>query len=597
MKPGVMQMIDGENSDTGKVNILLVDDQPARLLSYESILSSLGQRLISVRSGNEALQKVLTTELALILLDVSMPGMDGFETAALIHNHPRYQHIPIIFVTGIHVNDLDRLKGYQLGAVDYVSIPIVPEILRSKVAVLVELHCQRKKLQELNASLAAANARLELDNSTLQAEKTRELEVLNQHLSEANRELAKANQALLMENHERMRVESALKEADRHKDEFLAILAHELRNPLAPIRHAVDIMSQIKLEEDAFIWSREVIGRQVTHLTRLVDDLLDMSRITHGTIKLHKEVVKVQSIVERAVEALGPVIRNHHHELQIECPDASLAVHGDPVRLVQVLGNLLNNAAKFSPHPGVIRVVVEQRESRVEFRVIDSGIGIAPESLPQLFTLFSQIHDINDLARHSARRHGDGLDHGLGIGLALVKRLVELHDGVVSVRSEGLNAGSEFVFALPIHDVAEQVTTARETPAVVGMRRVLLVDDNADALEGLSLLMELAGHEVLKATDGLQALKLVEKHHPDVGILDIGMPVMDGYQLAQRLRAEPTSREMHLIALSGWGQHDDMQRAYQAGFDYHLVKPATFEAISELMAKLDDDVAVEATAK
>jgi len=588
MKPGIVQSLNDAGSDTSKVNILLVDDQPARLLSYESILGSLGQHLISVRSGNDALQQVLTMELAVILLDVSMPGMDGFETAALIHNHPRYQHIPIIFVTGIHVNDLDRLKGYQLGAVDYVSIPIVPEILRSKVAVLVELHCQRKKLQELNASLAAANARLEMDNTALQAEKTRELEVLNQHLSEANKELAKANQALLIENHERMRVESALKEADRHKDEFLAILAHELRNPLAPIRHAVDIMSNIELNDNAFIWSREVIGRQATHLTRLVDDLLDMSRITHGTIRLHKEVVTVQSIIERAIEALTPAIRSHHHELQVECGDPSITVYGDPVRLVQVLGNLLNNAAKFSPQPSTIRLVVAADNSMVEFRVIDSGIGIAPESLPQLFTLFSQIHDAKDQSPDSTRRHGNNHpEHGLGIGLALVKRLVELHEGHVNVRSAGLNAGSEFVFSLPIHVAAQTIPTSIDEPVDMPIRSVLLVDDNADALEGLSLLMELAGHKVFKATDGLQAIKLVEQHRPEIAILDIGMPVMDGYELAQHLRAEAISKEMHLIALSGWGQQDDMRRAYEAGFDYHLVKPATFEAISELMAKLE----------
>jgi signal transduction histidine kinase len=588
MKPGIVQAMGDAASDNDKVNILLVDDQPARLLSYESILGSLGQHLISVRSGNEALQQVLTTELAVILLDVSMPGMDGFETAALIHNHPRYQHIPIIFVTGIHVNDLDRLKGYQLGAVDYVSIPIVPEILRSKVAVLVELHCQRKKLQELNASLAAANARLEMDNTALQAEKTRELEVLNQHLSEANKELAKANQALLVENQERMRVESALKEADRHKDEFLAILAHELRNPLAPIRHAVDIMSNIDLDNKAFIWSREVIGRQATHLTRLVEDLLDVSRITHGTIRLHKEVVTVQSIIDRAIEALTPVIRNHNHELQVDCTDPSITVYGDPVRLVQVLGNLLNNAAKFSPQPGVIRVVVDVKQSTVEFRIIDSGIGIAPESLSQLFTLFSQIHNANDLFQSSTRRHGDShSEHGLGIGLALVKRLVELHDGSVSVRSAGLNAGSEFIFSLPVHGAAETIVVTHDPPLDITARSVLLVDDNADALEGLSLLMELAGHKVFKATDGLQAIKLVEKHRPEIAILDIGMPVMDGYELAQHLRAEAIGKEMHLIALSGWGQQEDMQRAYEAGFDHHLVKPATFEAISELMAKLD----------
>ena len=582
-----MPMFDEATKDDEKVNILLVDDQPARLLSYESILGSLGQQLISVQSGDEALQQVLTIELALILLDVSMPGMDGFETAALIHNHPRYQHIPIIFVTGIHVNDLDRLKGYQLGAVDYVSIPIVPEILRSKVAVLVELHCQRKKLQQLNARLAAANARLELDNTTLQAEKNRELEVLNQHLSEANTELAKANQALLIENQERMRVESALKEADHHKDEFLAILAHELRNPLAPIRHAVDIMSRIELEEHSFIWSREVIGRQVTHLTRLVDDLLDISRITHGTIRLHKETMTVQSIIERAIEALAPVIRSRNHELQVECADPFITVYGDPVRLVQVLGNLLNNAAKFSPRPGLIRLTVEVHEATVEFHVIDSGIGIAAESLPQLFTLFSQIHDNDDLFRDASRRHGDSSpEHGLGIGLALVKRLVELHGGTVDVRSNGLNMGSEFIFSLPVQVAAEPITVEHDEADDITPRNVLLVDDNADALEGLSLLMELAGHKVFKATDGPQAIKLVEQHRPDIAILDIGMPVMDGYELAQHLRAQAISKDMYLIALSGWGQQDDMERAYQAGFNHHLVKPATFEAINDLLAKL-----------
>src|ERR1700719_4496038 len=217
-----------------KVNVLLVDDQPARILTYESILSELGQNLVSAHSGLEALEKLMKEEFAVVLLDVSMPDMDGFEAARLIHEHPRFEKTPIIFVTGVHVSELDRLKGYKVGAVDYVSIPVVPEILRSKVAVLIELYTKRRELQALNRNLAQANERLAEANTTLQAEKTRELESLNRVLQRANAELERANRSLQSEVAERARAEQALKEADRHKDEFLAMLAHELRNPLAP---------------------------------------------------------------------------------------------------------------------------------------------------------------------------------------------------------------------------------------------------------------------------------------------------------------------------------------------------------------------------
>src|SRR6185437_5919018 len=225
-----------------RVSILLVDDQPSRLLTYESILAELGQNLVCARSGLEALDRIMRHEFAVVLLDVSMPDMDGFEVARLIHEHPRFEKTPIIFVTGVHVSELDRLKGYKLGAVDYVAIPVVPEILRSKVAVLVELYLKRRELVELNRTLALANAQLAEANTTLQAEKTRELEAVNVHLQRANAELEQANRTLQSEVAERSRVEQALKEADRHKDEFLAMLAHELRNPLAPILNAVQLM-------------------------------------------------------------------------------------------------------------------------------------------------------------------------------------------------------------------------------------------------------------------------------------------------------------------------------------------------------------------
>ncbi len=570
----------GESIKDRKVNILLVDDQPARLLSYETILGELGQNLISARSGLEALEKLMKDEFALVLLDVSMPGMDGFETAALIHDHPRFEKTPIIFITGVHDTEFDRLKGYKLGAVDYVSIPVVPEILRSKVSVLVELHCQRRELQELNSSLAEANARLEAAHTTLQAERTRELQALNRDLQRANVELAESNLALQAEIAERSRAETALKEADRQKDEFLAILAHELRNPLAPIRNAVQIMSRVDLENPHVRWSRDVIDRQISHLTRLVDDLLDISRITRGTITLTTAPVSVGAILARALEASQPTIAEYKHTLEVDCPDESLLIEGDMTRLVQVLGNLISNAAKYTNAGGRIEVSVRAKNGDVEFRVKDNGIGIAPESLPKLFNLFSRVHS------------GDRAPGGLGIGLALSRKLVQMHLGDVLVESAGIGKGSEFVVRLPVVPADVESAKSAEAPDVDGNGdsmpkcTVLIADDNPDALESLGLLLECEGHQVLKAADGAQAFELARGARPEVAFLDIGMPVMTGYEAASRIRSEPWGKQIVLVALSGWGQRDDVQRSEAAGFDSHLVKPASFEALNEVLSHL-----------
>jgi len=560
-----------------KVNILLVDDQPARLLSYETILGQLGQNLISARSGVEALARLMKDEFALVLLDVSMPGMDGFETAAMIHDHPRFERTPIIFITGVHDTEFDRLKGYKLGAVDYVSIPVVPEILRSKVSVLVELHCQRLELQQLNRSLADANEQLEQANTTLQAEKTRELEALNLHLQKANTELAASNEALQAEIAERARAEALLLEADRHKDEFLAILAHELRNPLAPIRNAVEIMSRFPIENPKLKWSRDVIDRQAMHLTRLVDDLLDISRITRGTIRLAQEPVRSETIIARAVEALQPMIAEHRHELSIDCPDGSLMVRGDLTRLVQILGNLLNNAAKYTNDGGRIHMSVRRDGRLVEFRVKDNGIGIAPDSQSKLFNLFSRLETTDD------RTPG-----GLGIGLALVRKLVEMHSGEVAVRSAGVGQGSEFIVRIPLLDSipAAADRAARAAAATQPRHRILVADDNPDALESLALLLECDGHEVWKAANGAEAYELAEKCQPHLALLDIGMPVLDGYEAARRIRSETWGKAMMLVALSGWGQSSDVQRSRDSGFDTHLVKPASFDALAQLLSRV-----------
>lgn len=543
-----------------RVNILMVDDQPSRLLSYESILKDLGQSLISARSGEEALQRLLEDDFAVILLDVSMPGMDGFETAAMIHDHPRFESIPIIFVTGVHDSEFDALKGYRLGAVDYVSIPIVPEILRSKVSVLVELYVQRRELQRLNRSLAEANA-------TLQAEKARELERVNGTLEQAN---------------------AALRDADRHKDEFIAILAHELRNPLAPIRAAVDVMSLMPLEHSQLRWAREVIDRQTTHLSRLVDDLLDVSRISRGTIKLNKEPLTLRTILDRSVEAAQPIISAHHHELQIECLSDAATVEGDPTRLVQILSNLLNNAAKYMQASGTILLRASVDDEHAVFAVKDSGIGLTSEALPKLFNLFSRVHE------------DEGhLPSGLGIGLALVRQLVELHGGTVNATSPGPNRGSEFTVRLPLSSTAVPsalLDHVSPNPVQAQALRVLVADDNADALESLALLLEVCGHEVRKASDGQETLQAVTAWRPDVALLDIGMPILDGYEVARRIRSEPWGKQLFIVAVSGWGQSEDRQRATDAGFDLHFRKPIglpTLEGILEKAQRLNAETVVK----
>jgi len=561
-----------------KVNILLVDDQPARLLTYESVLRELGQNLVSVRSGVDALAKLMREEFAVVLLDVSMPDMDGFEAARLIHEHPRFEKTPIIFVTGVHVTELDRLKGYRLGAVDYVSIPVVPEILRSKVAVLVELYCKRRELRALNRDLAQANERLAQANRLLQAEKSRELETLNATLQRANAELERANSSLQREVAERARVEQALKEADRNKDEFLAVLAHELRNPLAPITNALRLMRMCAADPQTQGRSREVIERQLSQLTRLVDDLLDVSRITRGKITLTREPVAVARLIEHAVETVQPLMQEHEQVLILEGPAHALWVDGDPLRLAQALGNILGNAAKYTPRGGRIALSVTAEGAEAAIRIRDDGIGIPAERLPLIFDLFTQLD-----------RSGDQPQSGLGIGLALVRRLIEMHGGRVSASSEGAGRGSEFIVRLPL--LPPQVQPHEEQPAAPASaasapRRILLADDNADAVETLGSVLRLLGHEVFSAADGRSALETAARCRPDVALLDIGMPLLDGYEVARQIRAQPWGRRVVLFALTGWGQEADRRRSEEAGFDSHFVKPINLESFAEVLATL-----------
>jgi PAS domain S-box-containing protein len=373
----------------------------------------------------------------------------------------------------------------------------------------------------------------------------------------------------------------ALREADRRKDEFLATLAHELRNPLAPIRNSLQILKMSRLDAATVERSREMMERQVHHLVRLVDDLLDVSRVMRGKIELRKERVDLATVVARGVETVQPLIDAQRHELIVNLMPGSLPLDADPVRLAQVVGNLLTNAAKYTEANGRIWLTAQKDKNEAVLRVRDTGIGIAPDMLPHIFELFMQVD-------HAATRS----QGGLGIGLTLVKSLVEMHRGSIEAHSEGLGRGSEFVVRLPLVNEERQETDENEKrelpqiPARSSGHRLMVVDDNRDAADSLALLLRLQGHEVRVANDGAAALEMVKVYQPEIVFLDIGMPGMDGYEVARRLRRTPGLENTILAALTGWGQQDDRRRTAEAGFDHHLVKPPESKAVDSLLALL-----------
>jgi PAS domain S-box-containing protein len=373
----------------------------------------------------------------------------------------------------------------------------------------------------------------------------------------------------------------ALREADRRKDEFLATLAHELRNPLAPIRNSLQILKMPRLDAATIERSRDMMERQVHHLVRLVDDLLDVSRVMRGKIELRKERVELSTVIARAVETVQPLIEAQGHELTVHLPPESLSLDADPVRLAQVVGNLLTNAAKYTEANGRIRLTAQREDGEAVLRVRDSGIGIAPDMLPHIFELFVQVD-------HAATRS----QGGLGIGLTLVKNLVEMHHGAVEAHSEGLGEGCEFVVRLPLipqeyrQRIEEENGGAQREPARSSGHRLLVVDDNRDAADSLAMLLRLQGHEVRVAHDGPAALEMVNGYCPALVFLDIGMPGMDGYEVARRLRQQPGLNNVRLAALTGWGQQEDRRRTAEAGFDHHLVKPVEPKALEGLLADL-----------
>ncbi len=372
---------------------------------------------------------------------------------------------------------------------------------------------------------------------------------------------------------ERQRTELSLRLADQRKDEFLATLGHELRNPLAPLLAALQLLKAAGVQNPVLSRVSVVMDRQITHLVRLVNDLLEVSRITRGLIEVRREPVDLAFVIHSAVDTSRPIIEAAGHVLTIELPPAPVIVHGDQVRLTQVFANLLTNAAKYTNAHGRIDVVVRRNDERAIVSVRDNGIGLASEQLAGVFDMFTQVD------RSSRRAQG-----GLGIGLTLVKSLVAMHGGSVEARSEGLGRGSEFVVELPVmsneRPITAETTAMKRFPA----RRILVVDDNVDASDTLGTLLETLGATVQVAHSGEDALALLDTFGPDTVLLDIGMPDMDGYEVARRIRASPKHAEILLVAVTGWGQESDQRQAQLAGFDHHVVKPLDLEKLRELLS-------------
>ena len=479
--------------------------------------------------------------------------MTGFELAQMIKERKKTARMPIIFLTAYYNEDQHVLEGYGSGAVDYLHKPVNPPILRSKVAVFAELHRKNREFALANAALLS-----EVSERRNAEDQLRELnDTLEQRVTERTEEL---------------------REANRLKDEFLAMLGHEVRNPLAAIMNAVQVMHVSGADPARMARSVALVDRQSQNLRRIVDDLLDVARVTRGKIELRKQPADIVQIVHQAVDVVRPML-SRGEELEIDVnATPPLRADVDRTRLEQSIVNLLTNAIKFTPQDRHIRVTVERDGRNVIVMVSDNGIGIAPDMQARIFDLFAQ-----------ADRSLDRSQGGLGIGLFICRRLIELHGGAITAFSEGLGRGSVFRIQLPLLyqsavDIAPTVETSRrESPASATSRRVLIIDDNADSATSLAWLLNQQGYTVETAFDGEEGLKAARQFKPDILLLDIGLPKINGYDLARQLREEGFASSL-MVAVSGYARDSDVEQSRSAGFDLHLAKPVDIDHLLEVLA-------------
>jgi signal transduction histidine kinase len=534
-----------------RATILLVEDDPGVARLERLRLERAGYAVATAATAEEGLRQVAEGGIELIVLDQQLtPGTSGLEffrqVKAAGHN------VPAILVTGMQEENL-LVEAMRAGVRDFV--PKTQHFLNHLEPIVTRVLDQVRTERELAESRIVAR-----ENE----QRRRELE----------REVA-----------HRKRVEQALKEADVRKDQFLAMLAHELRNPLAPISNAVQIMKAEGLSGPYFQWSVKVIEDQIKQMTRMVDDLLDVSRITRGKVVLQTEPIDLEVVVALAVEASQPLIEDCKHQLTVTLPPDPILLEVDPARMAQVLSNLLNNAAKYTDEGGEISLTAEPSGREVLIRIRDNGIGIAPELLPHVFDMFTQADQTLSRSRG-----------GLGIGLTLVRSLVEMHNGRVSVHSDGPDRGSEFTVCLPVAtqpdaDPGDADDDADDDPGLqLPRRRILVVDDNRSHATSLGVLLRTMGQDVDEAYDGVTALELARRHRPDVILLDIGLPVMDGYEVARRCRGQEGLEGTMLVAMTGYGKEEDRRRSQEAGFNVHLVKPVNLEDLRMLLNQPDRPV-------
>ncbi len=569
---------------TRPVDILLVDDHEENLLALEAILTEESYNLVRARSGRDALREVLSRDFAIILLDVAMPGLDGYETASIIRQRERSRDTPIIFLTANYRTDMHVFRGYSVGAVDYIFKPFTPEVLKSKVAVFVELYNKREALKRHSEALQRAHDELE---DRVRA-RTREIATANEALRAeiAERERIERERLELLERERFARAEA--ESVNRLKDEFLATLSHELRTPLNAILGWSHLLTSGKTNPATSQRALNVIRNNAMAQSQLIEDILDVSRIISGKLRLRVRAVDVAEVLGAALDSVSPAAEAKAILIERDLEPLE-PIAGDPDRLQQVFWNLLSNAVKFTPRDGRVVIRLRRESGDAVVSVEDTGIGISADFLPYVFDRFRQADGT------ATRRHG-----GLGLGMAIVRYLVELHGGTVRVESEGENRGATFTAALPIrvpeliaesadvddHEPDEPERDARH-PQLEGLR-ILVVDDDRDSRTFLVTLLEEHGAEVRSAGSSAQALDLFSHDPVDVLVSDIAMPGEDGYDLIHRVRELPADAGglTPAVALTAYVRIEDQHAAIAAGYQRHIKKPVVVSELIAVVAEL-----------